>query len=488
MPQYLRTALAATAAAALTGGLLALSATTASAAPAKAPGRADADFNNDGYADVAVSAPLAYVSGKKEAGAVTVIYGGKTANRYATYSQNSAGVPGNAEAADRFGSDTAFGDFDGDGYDDLAVGTPGEDVGSDKDGGSTVILWGSASGLKGGTEVKDPRPSSHDMFGGNLEAADFNGDHKDDLAVGTASGNTTIDVVRGGFTRTSGTGKGSYTVTPALWSGKGNGITGLHSGDVNGDGREDLIVDGFAKDDDYNANFWLPGSASGVTTKGAQKLPGGLITDVGDTNGDGLGDIVIGLVWDSGIAHAHTGGTALIVKGNKAGPAGGGIQTFTQDTAGVPGAGEKNDMFGYELDLGDVNGDGHLDLVVGAANETVNGRTGTGSVTVLYGAANGSGITGQGARFLSQDTAGVPNSDEAYDGFGGEVHVDDLDHDGRGDVIVGASGENDGNGAVYALHSNTNGTLTSPAGIYTSTAGVGISASGKPAFGLNFAD
>lgn len=486
MPQYLRTALAATAAAALTGGLLSLSAATASAAPAKAPGRADADFNNDGYADVAVTAAQAYVSGKARAGAVTVVYGGKTANRYATYSQNSAGVPGTAETDDLFGVDTAYGDFDGDGYDDLAVGAPGEDVGSDKDGGTAVILWGSASGLKGGTTVKDPRPTKHDQFGGPLEAGDFNGDHKDDLAIGTASGAATVDVVRGGFTRTSGTGKGYYTLSPAVWSGSGAGVKNLHSGDVNGDGREDLIVNGYAKNDDIDANYWLPGSASGATTTGAQKLPGGFITDIGDTNSDGLADIVIGIEWDSGISHSHKGGTALIVKGNKSGPVHGAVQTFTQDTAGVPGAGETKDSFGSELDLGDVNGDGHLDLAVSAPGETVDGVSGTGAVTILYGAANGSGITGAGARFLSQDTAGVPNSDEKNDGFGGDVHIDDLNHDGRGDVIVGAPGENGSNGAVYALRSNTNGTLTSPAGIYTST--VGISTSGTPMFGINFSD
>ncbi len=162
------------------------------------------------------------------------------------------------------------------------------------------------------------------------------------------------------------------------------------------------------------------------------------------------------------------------------------MQTFDQDTQGVPGGGESGDSFGAELDLGDVNGDGHLDLVVGSPGENLTGGTDTGAVTILYGAADGSGITGTGARMIDQDTPGVPNSNEAGDYFGSDVHVDDLDGDGLGDVVVGASGENSDNGAVYALRSGSDGSLKASSGIYVST--VGISGSGTPLLGNNFAD
>ncbi|WP_431034975.1 FG-GAP repeat protein [Streptomyces sp. P6-2-1] len=487
MPSHLRTALAATAAFALTGGLLTLTAGAATAASAKVPGRVDADFNSDGYADVAVSASHATVAGHKNAGAVAVLYGGKSGTRTATYTQNSAGVPGGAEADDYFGADTAFGDFNRDGFDDLVVGVPGEDVGKDKDGGTAVILWGSKTGLSGGTTLKDPRPTQHDNYGAPLEAGDFDGDGRDDIAAGTTSGSAVVDILRGSFSRTNGSGgPRAYTVTPAVWSGKGAGVKNLHSGDVNGDGKEDLIVNGYAKSDDLDANYWLPGSASGATTKGAQRLPAGFITDIGKTDNDGYADIVTGLEWDSGIGHAHKGGTALIIHGTRNGPASGKIQTFTQDTAGVPGAGEKNDCFGSELDLGDVNGDGKLDLIVGAPGETVDGKKGTGAVTVLFNKADGSGITGTGSLFLSQNTAGVPNDDEANDGFGSEVHIDDLNGDKKGDLIIAAPWEN-GNGAVYPLLTQPNGkSFKGKAGVYVST--VGISTAGTPVFGHNMAD
>lgn len=481
-PRPGRLAVATAAAAALTGGLLTLSTTSATAAPA-ATQPDDADFNGDGTADLATSAPLANVGGKDRAGQVVVTYGG-TQQRHVTLSQNSAGVPGTAEKGDIFGADTAYGDFDGDGYDDLAVGAIGEDVGTDADGGTVQVLWGSPNGLSGGSTVKDPRPTKHDGFGGPLQAGDFDGDGKDDLAVGSTSGAATIDIFDGGIKRSGATG-GRYTVLPPIHSGDGAGPANLHSGDINGDGLDDLIVNGYSTADDYNANLWLPGSAHGVTTNGVQRLPAGIVTDVGDTDADGYGDVIIGLDWDEGIDGANKGGTVYVVKGNENGPYGG-SQAFTQDTAGVPGGGEKGDFFGSELDLGDINGDGHLDLVVSSPGENLDGVVDAGSVTVIYGAADGSGLSTRGAALYSQDTPGVPNSNEKSDYFGSDVHIDDLNADGRGDVSIGSDGENGSNGALYILTADQDGSLTGTSGVYTST--VGISPTGTPRLGNNFAD
>ncbi|MBM7168037.1 FG-GAP repeat protein [Streptomyces sp. G44] len=481
-PGRIRLTAATAVAAAMSGGLLAATATTASAAPVPAT-QPDADFNGDGAADLATSAAGAHVAGKAAAGQITVTYGGAE-RHHTTYSQNSAGVPGSAEKGDGFGADSAYGDFNRDGYDDLAVSAAGEDVGSDVDGGTVQILWGSKNGLSGGTTLKDPRPTRHDLFGGPLQAGDFDGDGKDDLAIGAGSGAATIDVYEGGFTRAGGTGK-HYTVAPPIMSGEGAGPFNLHSGDVNGDGKDDLIVDGFSVAGGENANLWLPGSANGVTTTGVQRLPGGIITDVGDTDSDGYGDIIIGLTWDDGISGAHKGGTVYVVKGKSTGPYGG-SQVITQDTEGVPGSAENGDAFGSELDLGDINGDGHLDLVVGTPGEDLEGVSDAGSVTVVYGAADGSGLSTAGSVLLSQNTPGVANSNEKDDFFGSDVHVDDLDDDGRGDLAVGAAGENGQNGALYLVDSKADGTLSGGAGVYTST--VGISAAGTPRFGHNFAD
>ncbi|MGK5501059.1 FG-GAP-like repeat-containing protein [Streptomyces sp. URMC 125] len=489
MPQRFRTSLAAATVAALAGGLLA-----ATAAPAAAEGdRPVSDFNGDGYRDLAVSVPSASVDGREAAGQIVVLYGSAqgvtTTSKRAVISQNSSGIPGVAEAGDLFGLDLAGADFDGDGYTDLAAGTPSEKMGDDVDGGMVQIIWGSPSGLTWATTVTDPAPYSHDRFGAVLEAGDFDGDDRPDLAIGTNS--SLIRVYRGGFGRTEGQTGGVYGVRPAILGGEGAGPKNLHAGDVNGDDIADLVVDGYeseTSDGEYhwNANYYVPGSASGLTAGGQHKLPAGLITDIGDLDGDGYGDIVIGLAFDpdSGVPGSRNGGLVNVIHGSASGPTGD-REAFTQDSPGVPGGSEWGDGFGSELDLGDVNGDGHLDLAVGAPGETLGSAESAGAVVVLYGAADGSGITGSGSRFVEQNSPGVPGANESGDWFGSDLHLADLNGDGNADLTVGSAGEDQQDGAVTALRSD--GTGTGFAGGYFLSAGtVGISRAGTPRFGINF--
>ena len=168
---------------AIVGSLLALAvvAPTAAASPARggfpantATTQPDAlitpnwtDFNNDGYDDLTIGAPGDDVvrNGVRYAGAgvVNVIYGsaqglvpagGNGAPHSQVWSQDSPGVVDKAEAGDHFGWALAKGDFDGDGYADLAIGVPGEDLPGNHQGdppirdlGGANILFGSANGL-----------------------------------------------------------------------------------------------------------------------------------------------------------------------------------------------------------------------------------------------------------------------------------------------------------------------------------------------------
>lgn len=486
----LRLALATATAAALTGGLLSFAVSPATAADsATVP---HADFNGDGIGDVAFSADGAYVSGKKAAGQLVVLYGtatGVSSAKRHTISQNTTGAPGTAEAGDSFGYDTAFADFNGDGYDDIAVGASGEDVGSDVDGGGLAILWGSASGITGkGVTIADPAPTAHDRWGKNLAAGDFDGDGKADLAVG--SNNATLYVFKGGF-NSSGTPGGRYTIKPPIMGTDANGPLNLTAGDANGDGRTDLVVDGYEYQTDYgwNENSYIPGSSSGLAMANIRTLKPGVITAIGDINHDGFGDIVSGAAWNATtedgttIPNAAKGGKVWVTYGTVDGP--GSATGITQDTGNVPGTSETNDNFGWDLDLGDINGDGFLDLAIGVAGENIGSAANTGAVTILYGTASGLN-TASGAQSFAQSTAGVPGTDEDDDLFGLDLRLDDVTGDGKADLIAG-SAENDGNGAVTYLPSNGS-KITATGSRSVAPSNSGVSTTGAPYFGANFAD
>jgi FG-GAP repeat len=113
------------------------------------------------------------------------------------WSQDSTGIKDTAEVDDGFGSALTMGDFDGDGYDDLAVGVPFEDNNVATDFGATNVLYGSPSGL---TDTGDQfwsqdsadvngviEDEDSDWFASALAAGDFNGDGRDDLGIGVGT-------------------------------------------------------------------------------------------------------------------------------------------------------------------------------------------------------------------------------------------------------------------------------------------------------------
>ncbi|GHE10617.1 hypothetical protein GCM10010339_67400 [Streptomyces alanosinicus] len=119
------------------------------------------------------------------------------------------------------------------------------------------------------------------------------------------------------------------------------------------------------------------------------------------------------------------------------------------------------------------------------AGENIGSATNTGAVTVLHGTPKGLD-TSSGAQPFAQSSPGVPGDDEKDDYFGQDVKLDDVTGDGRADLLVGSQ-ENAGNDAVTYLPSDgTRITTTGSRTVSPSTSGV--STTGTPYFGANFAD
>ena len=168
------------------------------------------NFNGDSKDDLAVGIPLKDFGSISDAGAVRAYYGYSKSpsqskifltSEQQFWSQNTSGIADSSETSDKFGNSLAVGDFDGDGFDDLAIGVPTEDLSNTilsttiVDAGAVNVIYGYQTGLSTQWDQfwhQSVSPldgisgwaENGDQFGSALTVGDFNGDGKDDLAVG----------------------------------------------------------------------------------------------------------------------------------------------------------------------------------------------------------------------------------------------------------------------------------------------------------------
>jgi len=423
------------------------------------------DFNGDGYRDLAVGAPNAANGHVEAAGAVVVLYGSASsvsATRRTVITQATAGIPGDPEEYDSFGTAVTSADLDRDGYADLIVGTPDEDVSGNELRGSVTVVWGGPNGLKGGANIAPPsgygEGRTYCRFGLSLATGDMDGDGAPELSVGSGCEASSYS---GPFTRT-----GQAASRYREWRVDARGVV---MGDVDGDGRAERFWLPGPSDDDLRGTVYVdngPPAEDGGTDRWPTELPyaDGHAGVIGDINGDGYGDLVTGISSDDSMSGgpagwAHRGGEIQVLYGSAQGiTADQKPKVYHQDTAGVPGTAENGDMFGQSIGIGDVNGDKYADVLVGSPGEAVGTRASAGTAVLLRGSA--AGLTTTKAAGYTQNTAGVPGTAETGDQFGAAVHLADLNQDGKAETVVGAPTENS-DGCVWVARGSTSGPVLS---------------------------
>jgi len=362
------------------------------------------DFNRDGFDDLAIGVP----DGRRpadpvDAGYVNVIYGipgtlDPVASVVQVLSQDVGAIDDEAELGDRFGSSLVAGDFDGDGNDDLAIGVPYEDLGDAKfplpDAGYVNVVY-SAGGVgvvldtskTDGLSCEGDPAADDDLFGFSLAAGDFDGDLRDDLAIGAPG----QDGFRGLVTVIEGTATGLDIVSPAL----------------------ELSQD--------------VGSIPGVAESGDEF---GFSLAAGDFDGDGRDDLAIGVPYETLYDNLVNAGLVNVVYGAVGGLDINRADMYSQEFS-VPGTPESHDRFGWSLAAGNVNGDNYDDLAVGVPMEALVSNTipGAGYVDVIYGS-----LTGLDLHANTSFAASAPQEDSQ---FGFSMVIGDFNCDGLGTIAFG---------------------------------------------------
>ncbi|MBC6457144.1 FG-GAP-like repeat-containing protein [Actinomadura sp. HBU206391] len=456
------------------GGLgLAGLAPSASAAPLAKP----YDFNGDGYQDLAIGSPNGTVGTKTTAGFVSVIYGssaGLNTAKKKVISQDSAGVSGTAEAGDHFGHGLASGDFDADGYADLAIGTPDEDTPTGANAGLVTVVWGTPSGLGDVSdsfeELDAGEALPNNRWGEYLSAGMIEASGAPKLFVTVPGMSIFKFVVFGGAesARAAGTTRspkaaGSQVVPRGKKEGASTksleDVTNswVANGDVTGDGIGDAVYAWYdadwAEPSERRGFVVYPGTADGGLNPDLATSVLAEVTSVavGDFDGEGHGDVAVGQ--PNGIV----GGRITVYKGSATGVDATNRTSVHQGTADVPGDPVTKDYFGLNVAAGDVNKDGKADLAVGTPYDEVGTVVDAGSAYVLFGSATG--LTGAGSQQVTQDTEGVGGGSETNDQFGFQVTLLDNNNDGAGDLTVGAPRENGTDGAITWIKGGTTGVL-----------------------------
>ena len=382
-----------------------------------------ADLDGDGLPELVVGAPGVEIPGTPS-GPEGRIYAFDV--RADLPSETPWPVGQGSFADDEYGAAaTALGDVDGDGFDDVAVGAPGRAGGS----GGVDVHFGSSDGPSHPPRVLSGAAAG-DRFGAVLAGAgDLDCDGLTDLAIGAPGSSEEAGAVHVFLgAREPDWSSPDHSLAGAS-AGDGFGAALSGAGDVHGDGCHDLLVGAPGTSGGAGAAFLYVGGEGGLATAPGWSLPGqeagahlgAAVAGVGDVQGDGWSDFVVGEPFAD--VQDLDQGRVLLFSGSATGPS---IEPAWTEPGDEPGL-----AWGSVLaPAGDTNGDGRADLLVGLPLADWHEHEDSGRVVLFLGGA---------AEPIAQDWP--------LRGYGGDARVGaslgtvgDADGDGYTDFVVGEPG------------------------------------------------
>lgn len=379
---------------------------------------ASGDFDGDGFDDLAVSSYEANFKNIPLVGCVNVFKGSPTGLVFSTVlHQNKGGMKDKCEPGEYFGWSLAVGDFNHDGFADLAAGVF-ETLGKLETAGAVHVIYGSKKGLTGAKDQLWHQNSkgvngvaeADDAFGSSLAAGDADGDGFDDLAIGVpfeATDHGGIEV-EGAVALLRGSKKGltakndalfdNADVNPSNFDPSGRFGLELAFGDFDGDGKRHLVIGAPAWDwsgpnTNDGAIYLVPITSTSVDFAGHKSFGlaeagfFGFALQVGNFNGDGYDDLAVGAPDSKFITGVVEAGLTVVMRGGATGLDALGALYVTRNAPDVLGAATAFAAFGLSLAAGDYDADGRSELAIGAPYDTIGASKQCGGINVLRGSS-----------------------------------------------------------------------------------------------------
>lgn len=250
----------------------------------------------------------------------------------------------------------------------------------------------------------------------------------------------------------------------------GHAVSGL--GDVNGDGVADVVVSASRADPNGNLaageSYVIFGGANvgivvdlaqlggkGVVINGAamDDSSGQTVSGLGDVNGDGVGDILVGAHL-ADVNNIQNAGASYVIYGSQSLPEIVNVTSLDGSNGVVLVGSTRNEISSWVASGGgDLNGDGIGDILIGAHRSDPGGRRDAGEVFVVYGGPQLPAIIDLGS--LGAEGAVIQGIDQRDNAGYSVSWAGDINLDGKDDIIIGAPAANERRGETYIVYGSS---------------------------------